>query len=56
MMIVTSAEDRGDLCIMVVIMHCIVRGGLKHGASGCPRLHVVQHGLKSLHVWGVSVG
>lgn len=29
---------------------------LQHGASGCPWLHVVQHGLKSLHIWGMSVG
>ncbi len=42
--------------MMVVNMHCIVGGGLKRGASGCPGLHVAQHGLKTLHVWGVSVG
>lgn len=25
-------------------------------ASGCPRLHVAEHGLEALHVWGVCVG
>lgn len=48
-------EDRGDLCKMVVIMPIIVGGDLKLGASGCPGLHVAQHGLKSLHVRGMSV-
>lgn len=47
-----EAEDRGDSCVMVVLQE----GDLKLGASGCPGLHVLQHGLKPLHVWGVSVG
>lgn len=51
---VQSVEDRGDSCKMV-ITHCIVGGDLKRGASGCPGLHVAQHGLKSLHIWGVSM-
>lgn len=38
------------------VYHGFVGGDLKRGASGCPGLHVAQHGLKSLHVWGVSVG
>lgn len=33
-----------------------VGGELRRGASGCPGLHVAQHGLKSLHSWGMSVG
>lgn len=32
-----------------------VRGNLLN-ASGRPGLHVPQHGLKALHVWGVSMG
>lgn len=39
-MAVMSEEDRGDLCVMIVIMSCTVRGDLKLGASGCPGLHV----------------
>lgn len=45
-----------NLCATVVIMHPIVGGYLKRDASGCPGLHVAQHGLKTLHVWGVSMG
>lgn len=40
MIVMLSREDRGDMCMMYVIMHCIVGGDLKLGASGCPGLHV----------------
>lgn len=30
-------------------------GDLKLNVSGCPRLHVAQHGLKSLHARGMGV-
>lgn len=33
-----------------------VGGELQRDASRGPRLHVAQHGLKPLHVWGMSVG
>lgn len=56
MIVMFSVEDGGDSCVIVVMMPCIVGGDLKLGASGCPGLHVAQHGLKPLHARGMSVG
>lgn len=33
-----------------------VCGAARWGVSRGPRLHVAQHGLEALHVWGVGVG
>lgn len=55
-MVILPADDRGDSCVMVVVIALYCWRRLKACRSGCPGLHVVQHGLKAIHVWGVSVG
>lgn len=34
---------------------CVCGAAGRGGVSRGPRLHVAQHGLEALHVWGVSV-
>lgn len=49
-MVTLSAQNRGDSQMAMVAMPGT------EDASGSPWLHVAQHGLKPLHVWGVCVG